>query len=71
RKRSRNASDGENRWDRIRAKFKVLIGKMRRDVHFLEQVYQQDGWKSSGREKLKPKAEIEKVLDFVVEIQLP
>lgn len=36
RKRSRNASDGENRWDRIRAKFKLLLRKMRRDTHFLQ-----------------------------------
>lgn len=36
RKRSRNASDGENRWDRIRAKFKLMLHKMRRDTHFLQ-----------------------------------
>ncbi|CAM9413740.1 unnamed protein product, partial [Hapterophycus canaliculatus] len=64
RTRSRNASDGENRWDRIRAKFKLLLHKMRRDTHFL-QVYQQDGWRSSGREKLKPVAELKKAEDRI------
>ncbi|CAM9835065.1 unnamed protein product [Ectocarpus sp. 13 AM-2016] len=68
RKRSRNASDGENRWDRIRAKFKLLLHKMRRDTHFL-QVYQQDGWKSSGREKLKPTAELDKARERIRGIQ--
>ncbi|CAM9238180.1 unnamed protein product [Ectocarpus sp. 12 AP-2014] len=68
RKRSRNASDGENRWDRIRAKFKLLLHKMRRDTHFL-QVYQQDGWKSSGREKLKPTAELDKARERIRRIQ--
>ena len=36
RKRSRNESDGENRWDRIRAKVKLLLLKIRRDTHYLQ-----------------------------------
>ncbi|CAM9291523.1 unnamed protein product [Ectocarpus sp. 12 AP-2014] len=41
---------------------------MRRDTHFL-QVYQQDGWKSSGREKLKPTAELDKARERIRRIQ--
>ncbi|CAM9829835.1 unnamed protein product, partial [Discosporangium mesarthrocarpum] len=61
RKRSRNCSkgEGENRWDRIRAKFRALVMKTRLDAHLL-QVYEQDGWRSMGREKLKPQAELQK-----------
>ncbi|CAM9497843.1 unnamed protein product, partial [Choristocarpus tenellus] len=36
RKRARNTSEGENRWDRIRAKFRALVAKTRRDLHFLQ-----------------------------------
>ena len=49
RKRSRNESDGENRWDRIRAKVKLSLLKMRRDTHFLQV--------KGGREREKRRAE--------------